>query len=160
MVFWLERFAKRILSNMQYILSLRHSWLLAKHAMALGTVMLRCLVVRSFFVVEYISTCLLLPQDPNRSAAVRMRGRSNRINLLDFGYCHFPIIFDLNCEQEVTPIFMGKGMISLLIIPQLILHGWGESILYFKSNLIHREFFVADFPIICLINIAIHQRGR
>ena len=111
-----------VLGTMLHIISLRNSFLLAMHAIALGTVMLRHLVVRFFVVSENTSPCLLLPRCPNGSVAVRMRVRSNRINLIDLGYFHFPIIFDLNYGKEVTPIFMGQGTISLLIILQLILH--------------------------------------
>ena len=91
--------------------------------MALGTVMLRYLVVGSFVIAEDANPCLLLPRDPNGSVTARTRGRFSRINILDFGCFPFPIIFDLGCGQEVTPIFMGQGTILLLIILQLILYG-------------------------------------
>ena len=66
---------------------LRHSCLLAKHAMALSTVMLMRLVVVSFVGVEDTSpkSCFLLPWDPNGSVDVRYRGRYSRGDILDMG---------------------------------------------------------------------------
>ena len=108
---------------MRHILLLRHSCLLANNATDLGTVMLRQIVVGSFFVVEDTSTCLLPPRDYNESVAVIMRGPYSRKHILDLDCCPFSIIFNLDCGQEVTPIFMSQGTIVLLIIPQLILNG-------------------------------------
>ena len=86
--------------------------------MALDTVLIRRLVVGSLVGAEDISpkSCLFLPQDPNVSIAVRYRGRSSRCDIIDLGCCPFPVIFNLDCGQEVTPIFMGKGTIVLLMI--------------------------------------------
>ena len=91
---------KTFLSNMRHIKFLRYFCLLAKHKLALGTVMLRHLVVGSFVVAYETSTCHLLPQDPNLSVTVIMRRHSRRINLLDLGCCHFPVIFELDCDRR------------------------------------------------------------
>ena len=91
--------------------------------MALSTVMLRRLVVGSFVVAKDTSPFLILHWYPIRSIAVRIIILSSRSNLLELLCFPFPIIFDLGCGQEVTPISMGKGTISLLIILQIILHG-------------------------------------
>ena len=79
---------------MIHISLLRHSFLISKHAVALGTVMLRRLIGRSFVGAQYTGprSCLLLPQDPDRTVAVRYRGRSSIGNLLDlvcrpFSFC-------------------------------------------------------------------------
>ena len=116
-------FVKTFLRTMRHILLLRHSCLLANNATDLGTVMLRRLVVGSFFVADDTSPCLLPPRDYNGSVAVIMIGPSSRKSILDLDCCPFSIIFDLDCGQEVTPIFMSQGTIVLLIIIQLILHG-------------------------------------
>ena len=70
---------------MRHIISISHSCLLAKHAMALVIVMLRRLGVGSFVVAEDTSPCLLLHQDPNVSVAVIIRGLSSRSNLIYLG---------------------------------------------------------------------------
>ena len=117
--------AKTVLSTLRHMLLLRNSCLLAKHAVELGTVTIKRLVV-GFFVGLYETSpksCLLLPRYPNISAAVRKRVRFFRGNLLDLGCCPFPVIFNLDCGQEVAPIFMGQGNIVLLMFIQLILHG-------------------------------------
>ena len=66
--------ASEVLSTMQHILSLRHSCLLAKHAIALGTVIIRHLSVGSFVGAQDTSPSLFLPRDPDASVAVRYRG--------------------------------------------------------------------------------------
>ena len=151
---------KTFLSTTQHILFLRHHWLLSKYAMALGTVMLRRLVVGSFVGAEDTSPLLLIPQDPTGSVAVRYRGFPIWSYILDLVCIPFPVIFDLDFGKEATPIFMVQGTIVLLIILQIFLHGLGESILNFNSNLVHREFLVADFPIRCLISIALNWKWR
>ena len=145
---------------MRRILLLRHSRILAKHKMALVSVMFWRLVVRSFIVAEDTSPCLILPRDTNGSVSVRTRGRSSRINILDLCCCPFPIIFDLDFGQEATSIFMGQGNIVLFVILKLITHRWGEAVLNYNSNLINRELFVAEFPILCSITITLHWSGR
>ena len=152
--------SKTVFSNIQHILLFRDYWLLSKHAIAMVTVMLRVLVVGSSVVAEETSTWIILCCYTNRSVSVQIIGRLSRSKLLDFVCCHFPIIFYLNCVQEFAPIFMGKGKISLLIILQLVTHGWEEPVLNCKWNIINRSFFVAYFPISCLITIALRQRGR
>ena len=86
--------AKQVLSTVRHIFLLGRSCLIAKHSVALGTVMLRRLVVRSFVGAHYTGpkSCLLLPQDPDGYVAVRYRGRSSIGNLLDlvcrpFSFC-------------------------------------------------------------------------
>ena len=74
--------AKTVFSTMLHIISLRHFYLLAKHAMALGTVILGNLFVGPS-ILEDTSPCLLLPQDYNRSVAVIMIGRSIIFNIID-----------------------------------------------------------------------------
>ena len=115
--------------------------------MVLGTVMLRRLVVGYFIVAEDTSNCILLPQDPNESVAFRMIDRSSRGNILDLGCFPFPIIFDLDCGQEVTPIFMSKATIPPFIILQIILHGRGEYVLNRNSNLMYGEFVLRTFQL-------------
>ena len=149
--------AKIFFSTIQQNLFLRHSCLIANNSMVIVTMMLGRLIVGSFFT-EDTSPCLLLPWDPNGSIAVRTRGCSSRINSPDLGCWTFPITFDLDYVQEVTPILMSQVTIVPLIILQLILHGWGESVLNCNSNIINREFFVAYFPISCFITIALHRR--
>ena len=127
--------------------------------MLLGTEIFRRLVVGLFVFTEDTSPCLLLPHDPYGHVAVRKRGRSSRSNIIDLGCCPFTIIFDLDCGKEVTPIFMGQGTIVLVIILQLILHGQGESVLDCNSNLIHRYFLIANFPISSLTTIYLNRRG-
>ena len=158
MYFWSERFTKKVFSTMWHILSFGYFYLLSNHAMVLGTVMLGHIIFGPFIVYN-TSHFLLLPCDPNGSAAVKIRCRSIRYNLLDLGCFHFPIIFDLDCGQEVTPIFVSQGTIFLSIILQLVLHGWEESVINWNYNLINRKLFVADFPISCFITISLHQNG-
>ena len=146
--------SKTFISTMRHIISLEYSWFLAKHAIFLVTGMFGRLVVGSLVSAGDTIHCLLLPQYPNRYVTVRMSIRFIRSNLLGMILWPFPIIFDLYCGQEVTPIFMGQGKTVLLIFIQLILHGWGETVLNCNLYLIHREFGVADFPISYLIDIA------
>ena len=114
---------------MRHVILLRNSYSLAKHAMALVTVMIRRLVVGSFVVAKDTSPCLIIRRDPYEPVAFRISGLSSRRNLPDLGCYPFTIIFDFNCGKGVTSIFMGQGKIFFLIILQLILHGLGESIL-------------------------------
>ena len=51
---------------------------------------------------------------------------------------------------------MGQKAILLLMVIQLILHGCREIILNLNMNFNDRELFVADFPIICLVALALH----
>ena len=106
---------------MLHIIYFRNYYLLAKYAIALCAVML----VRIFPLLFELNTSpiLIITRKPNILISVRMRGRYCSCNLLDFVKCPFPIIFDLNFIQEITPIFMSQGTIVLLIILQLILHG-------------------------------------
>ena len=72
---------------MQHIVLLRHSCLLENHVVALGTVMLRRIVV-GYFVGEQDTipkSCLILPRDPDESVSVRYKGRSSRGNIIDMG---------------------------------------------------------------------------
>ena len=108
---------------MRHILLLSHSLLLEKYAMLLRTVMLGHLFPWLFAVMEDTSPIPLLTRNPNVFIAARMGLHSRGYNLFDLGRCHFTIIFDLNGEQEATPIFTSQGKIFLLIILQLILHG-------------------------------------
>ena len=86
--------SKKSFSAMRYILSLRHYCLLAKHAEALCTVILGRHI--PWIIAEDTSPRLILKRNPNTFVAVRMRGRSQRFNLLDSGRFPLPIIFDLN----------------------------------------------------------------
>ena len=88
---------------------------------ALSTVMIWHFSVG--LIVEDTSTRLLLPWNHNGLVAVIMRGRCSICNMIDLGFCPFPIIFGLNCGQAVTPMFTSQGKIVLFIILQLILHG-------------------------------------
>ena len=127
---------KTVLSTMQHIILLKNSCLLENHSVVLGTVMLRRLY--SGIIAKDTSPSLFLPQKPNIFISVRMICRSIRWNILDLSYFPFPIIFDLDCVQEFTPIFMSQGTMVLLIILQLIMHGWGESIPNSNSNIMNR----------------------
>ena len=89
--------------------------------MALGIRILGRLSVG--IIVEETSPLLLLPRDTYVFVASRMVGCSRRCDPLDLGCLPLPIIFDLNCGQDFTPIFMGQVTIVLLIIPKLVLHG-------------------------------------
>ena len=115
--------AKMVFGNMQHIILLRHPLLLANLAVALGTVILGRFSIG--LVVEYTSPSLLIPCNPHGFSAVIMIGRSSRCNLLDLGCFHFPIIFVLDCVEELTPICMSQVTIVLLVVLQLILHVWG-----------------------------------
>ena len=76
-----------------------------------------------FAVSKDISPIPLLMKNSNGFIDVRMGFRYQGYNLIDLGCCPFTIIFGLNCEKEITPIFMSQGTIVLLIILQLILNG-------------------------------------
>ena len=112
---------KTVFRAMRHILSFGDICLLANYAIVLYTVMLGRLFPLLFELNT--SPIIVLTHKPNILISVRMRGRYRSCNLLDFGNCPFPIIFDLNVIQEVTPIFMSQGTIVLLVILQLILHG-------------------------------------
>ena len=112
---------KTVFRTIRHILLLRHYCLIAKHSITLCPGLPGRLFVG--LIAEANSPSLLLPRKPNRFVAIRIRGLSSRCNFIDLGFCHFPIIFGLDCGQEVTPIFMIQGMIVLLIILQIILHG-------------------------------------
>ena len=70
--------ARTVLSTMQHLLLLRHSCLLAKHTVALGTVVLMQILLGYFVVAQDTGPCLLSPRNPDRFLAVRYRGRSSR----------------------------------------------------------------------------------
>ena len=108
--------SKTVLSTVRHIISLGYYFLLEKHALALSTLMPRRLVVGSFVGAQGTSPnyCLLFPRDPNVSFDVRYRCRSSRVNIIDLGCFPFPVILNLDCGQEVTPIFMVQGTIVLL----------------------------------------------
>ena len=78
--------SSEVFSTMRHIILLRNFYLLAKHVIALGTVMLRCLYVGSFVGGQETSTILLIPQDPDGSVAVRWRVQYRRGNILDMGF--------------------------------------------------------------------------
>ena len=53
---------------------------------------------------------------------------------------------------------MEYGMIVLMIILQLVLHGYGESVLSCNTNIIIIYLFFADVPTILLKNHTLHGR--
>ena len=59
------------------------------------------------------------------------------------------VIFSLQCVQEFTPFFVGKGVIVLIFILHLILHGCRYAVLGCNANIILIESFAAD-GLICL----------
>ena len=66
--------SKAVFSTMRHIISLSNSCLIAKHAVALGNVMLGRLLVG--IIVEDINPRIILPRNPNILVSVKMRGRS------------------------------------------------------------------------------------
>ena len=103
------------------------------------------------------STCLLLPRNTGGLVNVKYRGYSSRGDLLDLGCFPFSFVFNLNCGQEFTPIFIGKGEIFILMVLQLILHGCDRPVLNSKLNFTERELLVADSTIICLSSFALQE---
>ena len=91
---------------MQQILLLSHSRLLENHSVAVEIVMLGRLPVG--IIVKDTSPLLLLPWNSAVFFALIMRGCASRCDILDMGWCLFPIIFDLDFGQEVTPILMAQ----------------------------------------------------
>ena len=102
-VIMVGKFSKTVLSTVRHIISLRHSCLLANHTVALGTVMLRHLVVGSFVGAQETmpKSFLLILWDPEGYVAVIYISRSIRGDIPDLGWCSFPIVFNLNCGQVV-----------------------------------------------------------
>ena len=79
-------YACKVLGTMRHILPLRHSCLLAKHAVAMVTMVLMRIFWGSLVAAQDISPCLILPRNPGRLVAVKYSGRSIRGYLLDLGY--------------------------------------------------------------------------
>ena len=142
---------------MWHILLLRNYCLLANHAITLFTVLLQCLFQLLFETDTTPS--LIITWNTHGLIAVREVGCLWIYNILDLSIYPFLIIFGLDCGQEVTSIFMIQGTIFLLIIPQLILHIWRESILIRNLNIMYKEFFVAGFPISFFITISFIKGG-
>ena len=68
------------------------------------------LVVQPFwgFVrAKDISLGLLPPRNHHGFVTVRKRVCSSRGKIIDMHCYYFPLIFNLHCGQEVTPIFIG-----------------------------------------------------
>ena len=105
---------------------------------AMCTVMLGRIFTFPFAVRMDTRPSPLLMRNPNGFIAVRMGCRFGGFKPLGLGLWTFLINFDLDGGQEFTPILMRQGTIVLLIIPQLILHGWMKSVLNSNSNIILR----------------------
>ena len=88
--------AKIFFRTMKHILSLRISYVVAKHAMDLVTMMRRRLVVGLFVVFKDSISCLIIYQDLTGSIAVRIIGLCSRSNHIGLGCFLFPNIFDLD----------------------------------------------------------------
>ena len=76
-----------------------------------------------FVVSNYTSSYPLLTSYPNRFIDVRIVCHFGDFKPLNLVCLNFPIIFDFDGGQEVTPIFVIQGTIVHFIILQLILHG-------------------------------------
>ena len=145
---------------MRHILLFSNSCLISKYKILTCIVMLGPISPLLFTVRNYTSSRLLLMRNPNGFIVVRMGCRSRGCNPRGLCFCHFPIIFDLDGEQEVTSIFVSKGTIVLMIIFQLTLNGWGEYVLDLKSYFTGCKLLVVEGPISCLGALALHQRWR
>ena len=63
--------ARAVLDTMLHIISLRYSCLLAKHAIAMGTVVIVRLFLGSLVGEQDTSPCLILPRNPDGLIPVR-----------------------------------------------------------------------------------------
>ena len=137
--------SRTVLGTIRHILFLRHCYLLTKHSIYLGPVIIRRVFMGYFAGLQDTSpkSWLILPRDPDGSVSVRYRGFYIRFNILDMGFCPFSVFFNLYCVQEVTPICMIQGEIVLLVVLQLILQGCGESVLNYNTNFTDFELLVA-----------------
>ena len=133
--------AKTVFRVILHVLLLVHACLLENHAITMCTVLHRNIFPLLFETDT--SPSLLIMWNPHRLVSVIERVWFWIWKLLYLGCYPFPIIFDLNFGQEVTPIFIIQVTIVLLIIFQLFMHVWGEPILNSSLNIMNRELFVA-----------------
>ena len=113
---------RTFLGTMRHILPIRNSYLLAKHTLALGTMVSVRLFLGSIVGSKDTGTCLLLPRNPDGIIYIRCICHSRIGDLLDLGCRPFTFVFNLNCGQDITPIFMVQGAKVLLMVLQLVLH--------------------------------------
>ena len=140
-------FSKSVIGAMWHVISLRRSCLLSKHAVALRLMVLMRLYLMLFAVIQDTSTCLILTYYPNGFITDIINRRCLWVyKPLHLGRNPFSVVLDLNSRQKVTPFLMKYGTIILVIILQLVLHGWGGSLLSCNVNSLLAKLFFADVP--------------
>ena len=146
---------------MIFTLATKNYYLLAKYAVPLISMMLGVLLSLLFADWQDTSPCLILTRHPVGVVIVRINQRCLRgCKTIDMCRITFTIIFNLHGGHKVKPLFMGYGIIVLVFIIKLILHGCRESILSGNGNYIFSEFFVVGISTFLLKLPALHQSWR
>ena len=96
-----------ILGNMWGVVLFSNSCLLANNTIIIYTMVPVLLHFWGFVRAQDIIIGLHLPHNFHWFVTVRERSCPSRMNLLDMHCCYFPFIFNLDCGQKVTPIFIG-----------------------------------------------------
>ena len=78
---------------------------------------------------------------------------------LDPSRNYVPVIFNHHGGQKFIPLFVGKGVIILILVFWIILHGCWKSVLSCNANLNYQK-IVPDGPICLVVLFPLHQRWR
>ena len=96
-----------ILGTMRGVIALRHSYLLENHTIILYTMVPNVRPFWGFVRAQDTRLGILLHRNPHGFISIIERGWHSRGDIIYLHWCYFTFIFNLDCGQEVTPIFTG-----------------------------------------------------
>ena len=154
-------FTKETIGAMKFSLALSNYWFISQYVVMLVSMTLEGILFLLFAGQWDTNACFLLTQHPCGCIYVRIKRRFLRgCKPLDMIWSYFPLIFNLYGGKKFTPLFMGYETILLDFILQFTLHRCRDSILCGNTNIMLREFFVAESPIYLIILTTLHWSCR
>ena len=74
---------------------------------------------------------------------------------LNLGRGPIPIVFSLQCGQEVAQLFVGQGTKIRIFVIHLVLRGCSKTFLSCDTDLVFSEIVTTDSPIVLVIHVVL-----